>query len=257
MLWRVLQAHGGKLPDDAIVCFANTGKEDEATLRFVQRVSEEWDVPIVWLEFRDTEQRFEVVSFETASREGQPFEALIRKRNYLPNPVTRFCTIDLKIRPIGRYLLSIGMAETKTEAENMSMIGMRADEQRRAAKIADKSRIPLVKAGITKQDVGEFWKAQPFDLELPNMNGVTMHGNCDLCFLKGGGQILSLVTEKPERAVWWAKMEALALASKPSGAVFRSDRPSYLQILEFSQSQGDMFGAFDQHEEAIACFCGD
>lgn len=71
---------------------------------------------------------------------------------------------------------------------------------------------------------------------------------------------MSLVTEKPERAVWWAKIEALALAlaSKPSGAVFRSDRPSYSQILEFSQSQGDMFaGMFDQNEEAIACFCGD
>jgi 3'-phosphoadenosine 5'-phosphosulfate sulfotransferase (PAPS reductase)/FAD synthetase len=254
MLWRVLQAHDMSLPKDCVVCFANTGKEDEATLRFVQRVSEEWAVPIVWLEFRDTEERFEVVSFETASRNGEPFEALIRKRNYLPNPVTRFCTIDLKIRPIGRYLLSIGMAETKTEAENMSMIGMRADEQRRAAKITDKSRIPLVKAGITKQDVGDFWRAQPFDLELPNMNGVTMHGNCDLCFLKGGAQILSLVQEKPERAVWWAKMEALALASKPSGAVFRSDRPSYAQMMSFAADQGDMF---DKNEEAIACFCGD
>ena len=257
MLWRVLQAHGGKLPEYAVVCFANTGKEDEATLRFVQRVSDEWSVPIVWLKFRDTEQHFEIVSFETASRNGEPFEALIRKRNYLPNPVTRFCTIDLKIRPIGRYLLSIGMAETKTEAENMSMIGMRADEQRRAAKIADKSRIPLAKAGITKKDVGEFWKTQPFDLELPNMNGVTMHGNCDLCFLKGGAQILSLIAEKPVRPVWWARMESLALASKPSGAVFRSDRPSYSQMLEFSQSQGDMFGMFDPDEEAIACFCGD
>lgn len=257
MLWRVLEANSGKPPEYAVVCFANTGKEDEATLRFVQRVSDEWGVPITWLEFRDTEERFEVVSFEAASRNGEPFEALIRKRNYLPNPVTRFCTIDLKITPIGRYLLSIGMAATKTEAENMSMIGMRADEQRRAAKIADKSRIPLVKAGITKKDVGEFWKAQPFDLELPNMNGVTMHGNCDLCFLKGGAQILSLVTEKPERAVWWAKMEALALASKPGGAVFRSDRPSYAQMLEFSQSQGDMFGIFDPNEDAIPCFCGD
>jgi len=254
MLWQVLQAHGGKLPDDAVVCFANTGKEDEATLRFVQRVSVEWSVPITWLEFCDTEERFEVVSFETASRNGEPFEALIRKRNYLPNPVTRFCTIDLKIRPIGRYLLSIGFAETKTEAENMSMIGVRVDEQRRAAKIADKSRIPLVKAGITKQDVGKFWKVQPFDLELPNMNGVTMHGNCDLCFLKGGAQILSLITEKPERAVWWAKMEALALASKPSGAVFRSDRPSYAQMAKFSAEQRDMF---DANEEGIACFCGD
>jgi 3'-phosphoadenosine 5'-phosphosulfate sulfotransferase (PAPS reductase)/FAD synthetase len=254
MLWRVLQANGGKLPAEAVVCFANTGKEDEATLRFVQRVSDEWAVPIIWLEFRDTEERFEVKSFETASRNGEPFEALIRKRNYLPNPVTRFCTIDLKIRPIGRYLLSLGMAETKTEAENMSMIGMRADEQRRAAKIADKSRIPLVKAGVTKQDVGDFWRAQPFDLELPNMNGVTMHGNCDLCFLKGGAQILSLVQEKPERAVWWAKMEALALASKPSGAVFRSDRPSYAQIASFATDQQDMF---DPSEEAVACFCGD
>ena len=254
MLWRVLQANGGKLPAEAVACFANTGKEDEATLRFVQRVSDEWAVPIVWLEFRDTEDRFEVVSFETASRNGEPFEALIRKRNYLPNPVTRFCTIDLKIRPIGRYLLSIGMAETKTEAENMSMIGMRADEQRRAAKIADKSRIPLTKIGITKQDVGDFWRAQPFDLELPNMNGVTMHGNCDLCFLKGGAQILSLIQEKPERAVWWAKMENTSLASKPSGAVFRSDRPSYAQMAEFAADQGDMF---DPSEEAIACFCGD
>ena len=253
MLWRVLQSNEG-LPDDAIVCFANTGKEEEATLEFVRDCAEYWQVPITWLEFRDTEDRFEVVTFETASRNGEPFEALIRKRNYLPNPVTRFCTIDLKIRPIGRYLLSLGMADTKTEAENMSMIGMRADEQRRAAKIADKSRIPLVTAGITKEDVGAFWRAQPFDLGLPNNNGVTMHGNCDLCFLKGGAQILSLIAEKPARAVWWAGMEALALASKPSGAVFRSDRPSYAQMLKFAADQTDMF---DQNEEAISCFCGD
>ena len=148
------------------------------------------------------------------------------------------------------------MADTKTEAENMSMIGMRADEQRRAAKIADKSRIPLVTAGITKEDVGAFWRAQPFDLGLPNNNGVTMHGNCDLCFLKGGAQILSLIAEKPARAVWWAGMEALALAlaSKPSGAVFRSDRPSYASMAQFANDQADMF---DKNEEAIACFCGD
>lgn len=253
MLHRVLEANGG-LPKEAIVCFANTGKEDEATLEFVRDCSVNWSVPIAWLEWRDTEAKFEVVTFETASRNGEPFEALIRKRNYLPNPVTRFCTIDLKIRPIGRYLLSLGMADTKTEAENMSMIGMRADEQRRAAKIADKSRIPLVTAGITKEDVGAFWSAQPFDLGLPNNNGVTMHGNCDLCFLKGGAQILSLIAEKPERAIWWVKIEALALASKPSGAHFRTDRPSYASMLQFTKDQVDMF---DPNEEAISCFCGD
>lgn len=250
MLWRVIQSGGGQLPCQAIVCFANTGKEDEATLKFVQDCSEQWNVEIHWLEYRDADPAFERVTFDTASRQGEPFEALIKKRNYLPNPVTRFCTAELKIRTIHKYLKSLGWDHNET----MDWVGMRADEQRRAAKIADKSRIPLVTAGITKEDVGAFWKAQTFDLGLPNNNGVTMHGNCDLCFLKGGAQVLSLIAEKPERAIWWAKMEALALASKPSGAVFRSDRPSYASMIKYAAEQSDMF---DPNEEAIACFCGD
>jgi len=252
MLWRVLEANGG-LPAEAIVCFANTGKEDEATLRFVQDCSEQWNVPITWLEYRA--DGYAVVDYKTASRDGEPFEALIRKRGFLPNPVARFCTVELKVRTIHRYL----KANSWTTWD--SMLGIRADEQRRLAKIGNQDYgkheekvAPLGQAGITKDAVGAFWRAQPFDLGLPNMNGVTMHGNCDLCFLKGGAQVLSLITEKPERAVWWAKMEALALASKPSGAVFRSDRPSYASMLQFSQEQRDMF---DPNEEAIACFCGD
>ena len=251
MLWRVLQSNGG-LPAEAIVCFANTGKEDEATLKFVQDCSEQWKVEIHWLEFRDADPAFERVTFDTASRQGEPFEALIKKRNYLPNPVTRFCTVELKIRSIHKYLKSLGWHHN----ESMDWVGMRADEQRRAAKISDKSRIPLVTAGITKSDISAFWKEQPFDLALPNNNGVTMHGNCDLCFLKGGAQVLSLIAEKPDRAVWWARMEALALAlaSKPSGAVFRSDRPSYSAMIKYAAEQSDMF---DPNEEAISCFCGD
>jgi hypothetical protein len=250
MLWRVLQSNGGKLPEEAIVCFANTGKEDEATLEFVQACSDNWNVDIHWVEYRDADPAFERVIFDSASRNGEPFEALIKKRNYLPNPVTRFCTSELKIRTIHKYLKSLGWDHN----EEMDWVGMRADEQRRAAKIADKSRIPLVTAGITKQHISAFWKAQLFDLGLPNNNGVTMHGNCDLCFLKGGAQVLSLIAEKPERAVWWAKMEALALASKPSGAVFRSDRPNYAQMAAFAADQRDMF---DPTEEGISCFCGD
>ena len=252
MLYKVLECGGGQLPSDAIVCFANTGKEDEATLKFVQACSDNWNVEIHWVEYRDAEPAFVRVDFETASRNGEPFEALIRKRQYLPNPVTRFCTSELKIRTIHKYLKSLGWEHNET----MDWVGMRADEQRRAAKIADKSRIPLVTAGVTKETVGDFWRNQSFDLELPNMNGVTMHGNCDLCFLKGGAQVLSLIAEKPERGIWWAKMEALALAlaSKPSGAVFRSDRPSYSSMIKFAAEQKDMF---DPNEESIACFCGD
>jgi len=253
MLWRVLDANNGIPPPNAKVMFANTGKEEEATLKFVNDCSVNWNVPITWVEYRDADPAFAVVNYETASRNGEPFEALIRKRQYLPNPVTRFCTSELKIRTIHKYLKSTGWTDHN---ETMDWIGMRADEQRRAAKIADKSRMPLVAAGVTKETVGEFWRNQSFDLELPNINGVTYHGNCDLCFLKGGSQVLSLIAEKPERGIWWAQMEALALAlaSKPSGAVFRSDRPSYKSMIQFAAEQKDMF---DPNEESIACFCGD
>jgi 3'-phosphoadenosine 5'-phosphosulfate sulfotransferase (PAPS reductase)/FAD synthetase len=258
MLYQVIQAGGGVLPDDAIVCFQNTGKEDEATLAFVHECETRWNVKIHWIEYRNNDQGYAVVNYETASREGEPFEELIQKNNYLPSAVKRICTAQLKIRPQAKYMRDLGIfGDTGYSViENMCWVGIRADEQRRATKIADKSRVPLWAAGVTKETVGEFWRNQPFDLGLPNNNGVTMHGNCDLCFLKPMAQIASLVAEKPSRAVWWAKMEAFAAttAKKPSDAVFSRDRPSYAAMLKFSADQKDMF---DQNEEAIACFCGD
>lgn len=268
MLWRVLQSNGG-LPSEAVVCFANTGKEDEATLRFVRDCGAQWGVSIVWLEYKqaeDASNRWRQVDFDTASRAGEPFEAVIRQRSYLPNPVTRFCTSELKIRVMHKWLRAnwqaLGWSDTSNEWDQM--IGIRADEHRRVAKIRARGHstetvkeamlMPLADAGVTLADIDDFWRAQPFGLGLPTYNGRTLAGNCDLCFLKPAAQVQSLITEKPERAVWWARMEALALASKPSGAVFRSDRPSYAQMARMAEEQRDLF---DPNEEAIACFCGD
>lgn len=255
LLWRVLQANGG-LPAEAVVTFANTGKEDPATLDFVDECSRSWAVPIRWLEYRDTDVGWEEVGYTTASRAGQPFEALLAKRPMLPNPTMRFCTMELKIRPIARFLMAAGFEGTRSGLENEAWVGIRADEPARAAKIADKGRVPLWAAGITAQDVGRFWEAQSFDLTLPNNGGRTMHGNCDLCFLKPSAQIASLIAERPERAVWWARMElnAEATASTARAARFRQDRPSYAQFQRFAEQQGVLF---DPDEEMFPCFCGE
>ena len=255
MLWRFAQENNG-IPDECVVTFANTGKENEETLRFVQRCSDEWSVPIVWLEYEwaeETKDRFKVVDFESAARNGEPFEALIQAKKYLPNPVARFCTIELKIRTIANYLFSIDHCESRAQGENMAIVGIRADEQRRAAKIPPHRR-PLVGAGITKEDITRFWSQQDFDLELPNINGITPHGNCDLCFLKGAGLIKSLIEEDPSRADWWAKMERECPASMQSGALWRNDRPSYGQMSVIARDQGQLNLAGD---ETIPCFCGD
>ena len=259
MLYQVLQAHGGKMPDQAIVCFANTGKEEENTLKFVHDCSVNWGVKIHWIEYQDHEDpisRYKEVTYETTARNGEPFEAIIRKRNYLPNPVTRFCTSELKIRTMACFLKQSGLFDdcSKSELENASWIGLRYDEARRAAKIVDKRRIPLYTAGVTVQHISEFWDKQEFNLELPTYKGRTLAGNCDLCFLKPMNQVATLIAEKPERAIWWAQMEALALASRPDGATFRKDRPSYASMVQFASQQLSMF---DQDEEGIACFCGD
>ena len=255
MLWRILQSNDG-LPDDAIVCFANTGKEEEATLQFVKDCSDKWNVPITWLEYvwhEEPSKRFKVVDFETASRNGEPFEDLINNKPCLPNPVARFCSIELKIRVIAKYCKSIGFDIT----ENDAWVGIRADEQRRASKI-ESHRIPLVSDNITVKDISKFWQENDFDLNLPNMNGKTMHGNCDLCFLKPAHQIQSLIQEKPSRATWWIKMEELADSktdeSIGNGNVFRQDRPNYKKMYEFAINQYDLFS---KDEQTIPCFCGD
>lgn len=250
---------------DLVVIFANTGKEHPATLDFVRECAERWAVPIVWLEFRDNDAGFEVVDFASASRRGEPFEALIRKRKYLPNPVTRFCTIDLKIRIIHKYLRSLGLSTEEAPVDMMT--GIRADEPRRVVKIRHRKStseskwatmvMPLADAGVGVQDVSGFWATQPFDLMLPTINGRTLEGNCDLCFLKGAKQVYSIIASDRPKAEWWARMESSVVSGGKftgDGARFRSDRPSYQQMLDYSDTQFDMFA---DHDEAIACFCGD
>ena len=259
LLHRTMESNNG-LPDGTVSLFCNTGKEEEATLRFVRDISAKWNVPIVWLEYRDG-AGFEVVSFETASRNGEPFEAVIRQRGgILPNPRSRYCSSEMKTRTMHRYLRAIGWSEWET------MLGIRADEPRRVAKFRlnphpetpdEFVRIPLVDAFITAGAVGKFWRTQPFDLGLPNIGGKTINGNCDLCFLKTGNALVSLIAESPQRAIWWAGREDGAKsAADGDGWRFRNDRPTYGSMYEFVQSQGDMIG-FDTDEEAISCFCGD
>jgi 3'-phosphoadenosine 5'-phosphosulfate sulfotransferase (PAPS reductase)/FAD synthetase len=240
MLYKVLEAHGGKLPDDATVCFANTGKEEDSTLQFVHDCETNWNVPIVWLEYQPEKPRFKVVNFDTASRNGEPFSALIKKRNYLPNPVTRFCTTELKVLAIDRYMKSIDRPDYVT------LVGIRADEPRRVAKMKtnkDEKLTPLATDGVTEARVWEFWNQNNFDLTLPKISGAS---NCDLCFLKGAGIIAGLITQKPERAIWWADME------KQIGSRFSKDRPTYEQMMQYQRDQIPLFD-----DESIACFCGD
>jgi len=261
MLYRIVQACGGTLPDDVRVVFNNTGRELEQTLEFVRDCGKRWGVDIVWLEYATAERpadSWREVTFDTASRDGEPFMAVIKRKGYLPNPVTRFCTLEMKIQTTHRWAKTRGLKKADR------IIGLRADEPHRIARIRAREanggdpwvcRFPLHTVGVTKRDVQDFWNAQNFDLRLPNINGVTPQGNCDLCFLKSAATVQALIAARPSLADWWIKAEATTLASKPSGARFRSDRPSYAAMLDVTQRQQAF--AFPATEDIIDCFCGD
>lgn len=219
MLKMILDAHGGTLPDDVHVCFANTGKEREETLRFVHECGSRWGVRVRWLEYRARPKgkegrltpwinRFEEVGYNSASRSGEPFEALIIRKNITPNSVTRFCTADLKIDVMKAFMLSLGY----THWDNI--VGLRGDEMHRVFKMiarneAGKERwrnvTPMATraAGmVRKAQVEQFWREQPFDLGLKGFEG-----NCDLCFLKAKGKLRQIIRDDPSRAVWWDRIE--------------------------------------------------
>ena len=254
MLHNIIQAHGGKLPKDIYVVFANTGKEAPETLDFVNDIAIKWGIKIHWLELYFGEERpiyrTKEVTYETASREGEPFEALVEHRKYLPNPVTRFCTTELKIMPMKRFMKKNGYKEW------LNVIGLRYDEPRRVASSRNKKEkwtnaTPMNDAKHTVKDVSDFWKKQNFDLNLTNAYGKTPAGNCDLCFLKGMDTTLSILRERPEMADWWIKQEQKFGADK--GATFRKDRPNYIKLVDISKSQQDLFNDDDQ----MTCFCHD
>jgi len=207
MLWHIMQAYGGTLPDDVHVLFQNTGREMPETLDFVQAVTNHWGIKIVWLEYIAEKPGFEIVGHNSASRNGEPFKALLQKKKYAPNRVARFCTAELKVRAARRYLISIGLTRWT------ACIGFRADEKTRVLKML-KSRegrqrpfMPMAMAGVSKHDVAAFWKRQPFDLKLPIVNGKTPMGNCDGCFLKSEKNRAYLARYHPERAKWWNDIE--------------------------------------------------
>lgn len=226
--------------DNMIVCFANTGKEEPETLDFVHRCDQHWGMFVHWLEY-DLDTKFQVVTYETASRQGEPYADLIRKREYLPNVVWRFCTQDLKIRVIKHFMLSQGHRHWT------NVVGIRYDEPGRWSKsraISEKERwelwMPLVDWKVTKPMVLEYWKGMPFDLALEHYQG-----NCDLCFLKGRNKIKRLLTEHPEKADWWMEQERLI------GGSFRKDLP-LARMLELIRKSPTLF---DYEDPDLECLC--
>ena len=194
--------------DSIAVVFANTGQENEETLEFVDKCSRHFGFPVAWVEavVHHGERKacsHKIVDFSSASRDGQPFENVIRKYG-IPNQSYPHCTRELKLSPMNSYIASLGW----TKGGYDIAIGIRVDEIDRMSPSAEDGGIiyPLINRDMcpaTKHMINAWWDKQPFRLRLKGYEG-----NCKWCWKKSLRKHLTLITERPEIYDFPEKMEA-------------------------------------------------
>lgn len=188
-----------------IVTFANTGLEHPKTLDFINNCDKVFGFNTVWLEcvVHHGERKgsgFKVVDYDTASRNGEPFEDFISKYG-IPNTQYPQCTRELKLAPMRTYLASLGLHHKTIP----TAIGIRSDESRRVSKNAGIDNIvyPLIDVWPSdKQDVLDWWEDQEFDLDIEEFEG-----NCLGCFKKSYKKHFMQIKKDPSVFDFHKRME--------------------------------------------------
>ena len=269
MLRRIVDAYGGRLPSDIHVVFANTAMERPETLDFVDICSREWNVAVHWVELDwNAPHRTRLVDYATASRNGEPYAALIDRKGFLPCVSIRYCSGHLKrdrIESFARHRLGLKRWH--------AVIGLRADEPRRVwrmralncgSRTGARAVLPLADAGVREADVLDWWKRQPFDLGIPSYAG-----NCTACFLKGRAKLIRIIREDPAIADWWIEQEAkVANRTGPDGRACESMKrfrlgETYAELKAAALADRDLFdeeaAASDESGDigSLDCHCTD
>lgn len=205
--------------------FANTGQEHEKTLDFVNECDKRFGLNLTWVEAvvdmrRGKGIRHKIVSYETASRNGEPFEAYIAKEG-IPNAAYPQCSERLKTFPMETFRQSLGF-----KRKHKTAIGIRSDEIDRMNFEAVKRGelvYPLIKwHPITKAEVRYWWAEQDFDLEVPEHLG-----NCVTCWKKSDRKLMTIAKQEPRRFDFFRRMESkykMAGAGDDPRVFFRQHR---------------------------------
>ena len=159
---------------------------------------------------------------------GETFDSVVKNGGgLLPSPLRRFCTVEMKLRPMYRWWnnhCNIG----SNEAVKMQ-IGFRAGEEKRANRMRERCNengilefkdvigkhsngrnkwatkawqkpvFPMIEDGIHRDKVVEFWKGKPVRFAERN--------NCVGCFHRNPILLRDQFDKHPEKMEWFANKE--------------------------------------------------
>lgn len=224
-----------------LTLFANTGREHPRTLDFVHACDTVMGFNTVWLEAvvhpeDGVGTTHRVVTYETASRDGAPYEEMIKKYG-IPNIAFPHCTRELKLRPMHSYLRSLGHNPSKIP----TAIGIRADETRRVKRQPNIFYVLIDPEPTDKQDVLDWW-AEP-ERAFMDLGIEEFEGNCLGCFKKSLAKQFAQYDKDPSVYEWTDSMEkkyAHAGAGVGPRVFFRGNR-STQQLIQLRRSAADGF----------------
>lgn len=189
-------------PDHKIIyAMANTSKEREESLEFMNECDKYFNLNMAWIEgvFNKHGEgvSFDIVEFEDLKTKGEIFEQGIKKLG-IASKINAWCNRDMKVVPLKKYADSIFGLNNYSIA-----VGIRADEMDRVkeAYLTNNTFYPLLDNGISTNDRNKFWSKQPIKIDLP-----AYKGNCDLCFKKSNRKLMTIISEEPKIIDWWQKM---------------------------------------------------
>ena len=174
-------------------------------------------------------------------------EVIENHGNYLPNVISRFCTVDMKVKPIAQWCYD------NTELPVEMRIGFRANEISRANnmieraidgiepfkfKVGEKNgrnkwkelpyrmvKFPLIENATFKDTIEEFWKDKPVRFAYRN--------NCVGCFHRGELMLKHMSNKAEKQFDWFVEME------KKNGCTFKKEI-TYERIKNY-KTQLDLF----------------
>ena len=193
---------------------------------------------------------------------GNSFEEIIKKNyGYLPNKMTRYCTVEMKLKPIFNWL------QENTELPVEMRIGFRPNEISRAETVlkrADENGIEFFNTIIGKRKTQNKWGLVPYrkvtfplienniqkDIIYNYWNDKNVRfayrNNCVGCVNRQPLMISHMASKDLDKVKWFEKQETL------TGNRFLSD-VSFNQILKFG-TQSSFFD--DDFNECDSGFCG-
>ena len=190
---------------EMVFVFANTGDEEEETLKFIDVCAKKWGIEIVWVEAvvhhnERVASTHKVVNFKTAARDREPFREVVKKYG-IPNQNFLHCNREMKLNPIKSYIKSIGWKNYKTA------IGIRIDEVDRVNKHRKKLGLiyPFIsEKPTTKQEVSYWWSNQDFRLKLKSYKT-----NCRTCWKKSDKVLAQIYKDNPDYFKFNSEMERI------------------------------------------------